>query len=77
MSGKGGNVMKDDVKDIQDHPEFKELAKRADDLRYILLKYGTQLGKALSAVQKEFKAADQKCQRLATKLEKEGYVAYC
>lgn len=69
--------MRDNLKDISEHPEFKVLAKRADDLRYILLKYGTQLGKALSAVQKEFKKAEQQANRLAAKLEKEGYVAYC
>jgi hypothetical protein len=63
-------------KDLMKHRKFAALAKREDDLKFVLLTYGKQLGSALKPVQKEFRKAVRACDRLAKILEKKGYLYY-
>lgn len=57
--------------------QYNALGVRADDLRFILLRYGKQLGSALAAVQQEAEAADKDHESLSKKMEKTGeYVWY-
>ena len=46
-------------KDISQHQEYQRLAKIANDLKYVLIKYGPSLGKALRPVQEEFAKYDR------------------
>jgi hypothetical protein len=64
------------AKDLMKHREFAALAKREDDLKFVLLTYGKQLGSALEPVQKELKKAVRNCNRLAKILEKRGYLYF-
>ena len=64
------------MKDVMKHKKFSVLAQREDDLKYVLLTYGKQLGSALVPVQKEFKKAEKACDVLLAKLEKQGYVYF-
>ena len=61
------------MKDIQDHPAYSKLAKRRDDLKFILLKYGESLGLALKVVKAEYKQSESDCVALTTLLALEGW----
>ena len=63
------------AKYLHDHEKHSKLASRHDALMHTLLEHGKHLGKALPAVQKEFKAVQKKIDRLENKLYKEGYIA--
>jgi hypothetical protein len=63
-------------KNIMDNSKFVKVAQKRDDLLFVLLTYGKQLDSALDPVRKEFKKADRACNRLANKLDKEGWVYY-
>ena len=65
-------------KDIQNHPEWSELAKRVDDLRYVIMTYGHQLPKsALTITLKTYHKLRRKCESLEKDLNKQGWSAFC
>ena len=63
------------AKYLHEHEKYSKLASRHDALMHTLLAHGKHLGKALPAVQKEFKAVQKSIDRLENKLSKEGYIA--
>ena len=59
---------------VQNDPKWKTLAKRWDDLKYVLLTYGRQFSpEVLRAIQKDFKKADTVFNRYEKTLFKKGY----
>lgn len=65
-------------KNIREHKEWMKLAKRADDLQYVLLTYGKQFSPSvLKAVRKNFKTVNKKCEKLTNKLYEQGWRDFC